>query len=260
VTSLDTPLDNPPTTEVARLETKIDRLTQHVELLTREAELQAQRRESWEEFVRDASQVSGEALAIATAELEELAATADLADTVRLVRRVVEVAPTLDRGLVALSQLGEFVDDAAPLGADVMALLTRRLANAEEKGYVDFARAGARVADRVVTSFDADDLDRLGDNIVEILVAVREITQPELLTILGRMIEAVRAEQRAVAAEPPEPPSLWALALQARDPDVRRGMGRALETLRAVSRETGPDGADAPTHNPTQSPSREGDR
>jgi uncharacterized protein YjgD (DUF1641 family) len=243
VTSLDDPLDvtlDDSRSEVARLEAKIDRLTDHVEVLTREAELQARQRESWDEFRRDATVVAGEALAIATHELDDLVATADLADTVRLLRRLVEVAPTLDRALVALSQLGELVDDAAPLGVDVMTMLTDRLALAEQKGYIDFARAGARVADRVVTGFDADDLDHLGDSIVEILGAVREITQPELLALLGRMVNAVRFEQEVVKNEPSEPPSLWSLARQSRDPDVRRGMARALETLRAVSRETGP--------------------
>ncbi len=34
-----------------------------------------------------------------------------------------------------------------------------------------------------------------------------------------------------MATEPAEPPSLWSLARQVRDPDVRRGMARALHTL-----------------------------
>ena len=231
-----------PATEVARLEEKVDRLGDDVRLLLREAEIQARQRDSWEELRQDATRVSGEALVIATRELDELAATADLADTVRLLRRLVEVAPTLDRALVTLSQVGELVDDAAPLGTEVMTALTQRLATADEKGYIEFARAGTRVVDRVVTSFEPDDLDQLGDSIVEILGAVREITQPELLAFLGRMVEAVRAEQRAVEHEPTDPPSLWSLARQARDPDVRRGMARALDTLRAVSSETGRTG------------------
>jgi uncharacterized protein YjgD (DUF1641 family) len=61
-----------------------------------------------------------------------------------------------------------------------------------------------------------------------------------MLTLLGRMVDAVRAEQDAVQFETDEPPSLFALARQLRDPAVRRGMGRALHTLKAVSAGSGP--------------------
>ena len=134
----------------------------------------------------------------------------------------------------------ELTEDLNGISTEAMAKVVDLLAVAEAKGYFDFARAGVSVADRVVANFEADDLDALGDNVVTILSTVREITQPELLTLLGRMVDAVRAEQAAVDVEPAEPPSLLALLGQLRDPDVRRGMGRALHTLRTVSVSTGP--------------------
>ena len=54
-----------------------------------------------------------------------------------------------------------------------------------------------------------------------------------------------------MASEPAEAPSLWSLLRQVRDPDVRRGMGRALHTLRAVSAETGPNQSDHTAIPPT---------
>ena len=138
------------------------------------------------------------------------------------------------------AMLSEMTADVSGFSGQAVERITELLANAEQKGYFGFATAAAGVADRVVTNFDADDVNQLGDNVVAILQTVREITQPELLTLLGRLVEAVRAEQAAVAIEDTEPPSLWALVQQLRDPAVRRGMGRALHTLRAVSVETGP--------------------
>jgi len=133
------------------------------------------------------------------------------------------------------------VADAVPLGPDVMELLTERLAEAERRGYFTFAAAALGVADRVVTNFDEHDVELLGDNVVAMLEALREVTQPEMLAFLRRMLDAVQAEQAAVESESGEPPSLLALARQIRDPEVRRGMARALHTLRAVSIETGPN-------------------
>ena len=104
-----------------------------------------------------------------------------------------------------LDMVGELVEDAAPLARDAMGRVVGQLSEAEAKGY---------------------------------LASIREIAQPELLELLGNMVEAMRQEQKYVAAESEEPPSLYALAKQLRDPDVRRGMSRALHTLRTVSVET----------------------
>jgi uncharacterized protein YjgD (DUF1641 family) len=137
------------------------------------------------------------------------------------------------------SMLSELTGDVSSISSDAMAKVVALLADAERKGYFSFATAAAGVADRVVTNFDEHDVDQLGDNIVAILQTVREITQPEMLTLLGRMVDAVRAEQDAVQFEAAEPPTFWSLVRQLRDPAVRRGMGRALHTLKAVSAETG---------------------
>ena len=210
-------------------------------ILTADAEYRRRQREAFDDLTGDLARVGEDAMVMATRELESLSETADLADTLRLLRRFVEVAPTLERALVGLNAAAEFVDDAAPLGADVMAMVTDRLAEAERKGYFTMATAAIGVADRVVTNFDEHDVELLGDNVVAMLEALREVTQPEMLAFLGRMIGAVQSEQAAVELESAEPPSLWALARQVRDPEIRRGMARALHTLRAVSVETGPN-------------------
>lgn len=222
------------------LEAKIDLLTEQLAILTADAEHRRRQRESFEDLTGDLSRVSHDAMALATRELDTLSQTADLADVVVLLRRLVEVAPTLDRMLVALTSVAELVDDAAPLGTDLMAMLTERLDEIDRKGYFAFAGAAVGVADRVVTSFDEHDVELLGDNVVAILEVLREVTQPEMLVFLRRMLDAVQTEQAAVEAEQATPPSLWSLVRQLRDPDVRRGMNRALHTLRTVSVETGP--------------------
>lgn len=228
------------TDRIEALEAKIDRLSDQMAVLTAEAEAQARQRESFAELRDDLIRVSRDAMVSASTQLDAMAATTDFAAVAQLLGRLVEVAPRLERTLVVLDQVGEFIDDAAPLGTDVMTMLSDRLAVADRKGYFAFARAGTDIFDRVVANFDEADLALLGDNIVVILEAVREITQPELLGFLTRMVDAVRVEQRAVELEAVEPPSLLALARQVRDPDVRRGLARALNTLRAVSVETGP--------------------
>lgn len=225
---------------IGELEAKIDRLTEQMTILTADAEHRRRERESFDDLTGDLSRVSHDAMALATRELETLSQTVDVADLVNLLRHLAEAAPTLDRLVVGLLAAAELVEDAAPLGTDLMSTMTERLAEVDRKGYFTFVTAAVGVVDRVVTNFDERDVELLGDNVVAILEVLREVTQPEMLVFLRRMLDAVQHEQAAVEAEAASPPSLWSLVRQLRDPDVRRGMNRALHTLRSVSVETGP--------------------
>jgi uncharacterized protein YjgD (DUF1641 family) len=222
------------------VEAKIDLLSEQVALLTEEALIARRRREEWDELRTDLTPIAAEAMAFAGRELEEISTEADLADLVSLARQLARSAGTIERSLRTLDALDELAADLVPVTSEAMAKATSVLATAEEAGYFSFARSGLGVVDRVVTSFSQEDVDRLGDNVVSILEMVKELTQPEMVALFTRMIEAVERQQAALENEPETPPSLWQLAKQMRDPEVRRGMGRALSTLRAVSAETSP--------------------
>lgn len=223
------------------LEAKIDALTEQVAFLAEEARQAKQRREMWTELQQDVMPIAGDVLEVVSRELDELSADVEIADFANLLRRLVRVAPVLERGLTYLEMFSELFEDMMPLTEHAMDVATDRLVNLDQKGYFTFAKSGLHVLDRVVTSFSEDDVEALGDNVVLILETVKEMTQPEIMAVLYRMIEAVQRQQRHIEEEPAEPPSLFKLARQMTDPEIRKGLGRALNTLRAVSEvETGP--------------------
>jgi uncharacterized protein YjgD (DUF1641 family) len=128
----------------------------------------------------------------------------------------------------------ELVTDLAPVAEEAMTSLTEILAEAERRGYFGFARSGMGVLDKVVTSFSEEDVEALGDNIVLILDTIKQMTQPDVMAMLQRTVDVAREP------EPAEPPSLFALLKEMREPEVRRGLARAISMLRSV-------GADTPT-------------
>ena len=102
MTVTDAPVERP-VDRLDALEAKIDLLAEQMAVLTAEVEYRRRQREMFDDLTSDLSRVGEDALMMATRELESLSQTADPADTVRLLRRLVEVAPTLDRALVGLS-------------------------------------------------------------------------------------------------------------------------------------------------------------
>ena len=126
----------------------------------------------------------------------------------------------------------ELVEDMAPVAREAMTSLTETLTEAERRGYFGFARSGLGVVDKVVTSFSEEDVKALGDNIVLILETIKQMTQPQVMAMLQRTVDVVGEK------EPTEPPSLFALVRELREPQVRRGLARAISMLRSVGTDT----------------------
>lgn len=125
--------------------------------------------------------------------------------------------------------LSELTGDLSPIASQGLETLTKVMSQAESRGYADFARSGAGVLDRVVTSFSREDVEALGDNVVLILETVKEMTQPEVMSLLRSTLQNVHD-----TPEPEEPPSLLSLLGQMREPDVRRGLSRLLVFLKGL--------------------------
>jgi uncharacterized protein YjgD (DUF1641 family) len=131
-----------------------------------------------------------------------------------------------------LDQLESLMDifvEIQPITGDVSLKLMNALDEYERKGYFEFARSSLGVVDNVVTSFSKEDVNALGDNVVLILQAVREMTQPQVMMMLRNTASSVREQ------EVPEEVSLFGLLKQMRDPAVKRGLARALGALRSVA-------------------------
>mgnify|MGYP001811912377 CR=1 FL=1 len=216
---------------VAELTEKIDRLTAQVEFLTEEAMAAKVRRREWDELKSDVTPLFGEMYSYAARELAEVEHDVSLDQIAHLLKRLLRNAGTLEGMLDQLESVSELVNDVAPLTGDAVFKLMQVLSDFEQRGYFGFAQASLGVADKVVTSFTTDDVDRLGENVVLILQAVREMTQPEVMLMLRNTATTVREQ------EIDENISLFGLIKQMRDPAVKRGMARALSALRSVSGE-----------------------
>jgi uncharacterized protein YjgD (DUF1641 family) len=216
---------------VAELTVKIDRLTAQVECLTEEALAAKARRREWDELKSDVTPLVGEMYSYAARELAEVEAYTSVEQLAHLFKRLLRNAGTLEALLDQLESLTELVDDVSPLTSDAFVKLMEAANELEQRGYFDFAKSGLRAVDNVVTSFSLEDADALGDNVVLILQAIREMTQPDIMLLLRNTASTVREQ------DVPADISLFGLIRQMRDPAVKKGLARTLGTLRMLSGE-----------------------
>lgn len=212
---------------------RLDLLTEQVALIAEEMRQQRLQRERWADLVSDSAPVVSGAFDMVSRELESLSDDVTVDDAVQLARTVARAVPTMEALLRQLESLSSLGEEIVPLESPAMATLTATLQEFDAKGYFTFAKGGAGIVDKVVTSFTEDDIDALGDNVVLILNTVKEMTQPEVMTLLQRT--ALTAQD--VDEEFAEAPSTFALLKQMRDPQTRRGLGRVMTMLRTIGAE-----------------------
>jgi uncharacterized protein YjgD (DUF1641 family) len=153
----------------------------------------------------------------------------------RIEARLEQLLDHAERREAELEPLRDLAAEVGVLSGPAMATVTARVADWDERGYLGFARSGGRVVDRIVTSFDEDDVEALGDNVVLMLETLRDLTQPEILRLLRQTAGSVGHLDTPVAGPPP---SAFGLLRELRDPEVRRGLARLLELVRSVGTDT----------------------
>ncbi|NOY55494.1 MAG: DUF1641 domain-containing protein [Actinobacteria bacterium] len=219
------------TDDVAELSHKIDQLTAQVQFLTEEALLARERRQERDELMADVTPLAGEAYRYAVRQLEQIDRYVTLDDMTHLVKKLLRNVKNLEELLDRMDSIKEFIEDATPLTQSGVISLMDALQDLEHRGYFGFIRSGGQVLDNIVTSFTEEDVRALGDNIVLILQTVREMTQPEVMTMLQDTARTVREE------EVPEDITWRALVRQMRDPATKKGLAKLMLTLRTISGE-----------------------
>ena len=212
------------------VEAQLDRLTAQVDWMAEQMRQQQLERQKWAELVEISTPITRDVMDRATAEMEVIGQDLTSDDIARFVRTALVSLPKLEAMLRQLDSLTELAETVSGLSEPMLARLTDILQAAEDKGYFAYSRQLAVIADNVVTEFTEEDVAALGDNVVTILNAVKEMTQPEVMGLVQRT--AITMQQEGDEDTPP--PSLFALAKSMRDPQTRRGLARVVAMLHSV--------------------------
>jgi uncharacterized protein YjgD (DUF1641 family) len=215
-------------------EQRLDRLSAQMDFIVEELQRQRETRERIAELTETLTPVTKQAMQMASDQLEELDLSSE--ELVSLLRTLARSLPQLEALLAQVGPLSELATQVTQLSGPGMAKLTEVLTVADDKGYFAFARQGGMIADRVVTEFTEEDVKALGDNVVTILNAVKEMTQPEVMGLVQRTAISVSDAEDT----PMEPPSIFALLKSMRDPQTRRGLAKVMAMLHTVGEESAP--------------------
>ena len=193
--------------EIALLHQKVDRLT---ELL----EAQERRQQELEELKDDVLPLMTHAMTLTIEELDDIGAAFRMEDLLYLAKRLLRNTTMFIKLMDQLEAVAALSEEVELLGTQVFSSVIDTLGELEKEGYFAFMRGAYHVLDGVVHAFDEDDLVALGDTTVPLMKDV---------------VDALTDESAV-----PDKVSLVYLARQMNDPQVRRGMARMLNLVKAM--------------------------
>lgn len=214
---------------------QIEALNQKVDFLVEQMRLQQEKQREWEELKRDLVLIGKDAFQVAVNELNEVAPYFDSKDLKRLIKKLLRNTRNLDRLVDHLESASAFFDDARPLGKAAFASLLENLEQLEERGYLDFFREVLKILDTVVTSFTVEDIRLLRENVTSILLTVKNLTQPEMLSTMNHAVGFYQKMDIMVEHSVSYRKILKAL----KDPEVKRGIVFLLEFVKNMANSNG---------------------
>jgi len=208
--------------QFALLMERLDRIEDHLSE-------QRRRQEELDELKRDLIPIANQMVKISIDELAEIGYEFKLEDLLFLLKRLLRDTNLLLKGLDQLESLMGLGEEMNRLMKPMFNTAVEELDRMECEGYFAFAREGWRIVERIVTEFSEEDVRALADNIVTILTTVRNMTQPEIMALANQSVDALRS-----APMEDDQVSTWKLLKEMGTPQVRRGMARMLNLLKAM--------------------------
>lgn len=210
------------------IQAQIDDINRKLDVIIEEIELQRRHRHEMEDLKSDLMRVGTDLFQKAVVELDGMHDQLRTVDVLHLGKKLLRNVDTMSTVVEQLESLKDFLDDASPLARESFMTFMNRLDEFDRKGYFRFMKELGRVADNVVTSFTAEDVKNLGDNIVAILNTVKSVTQPTMLNAVNNALNVYQELDMEVE----EDVTLLALLREMNTPEARRGLAFAIRFLK----------------------------
>jgi uncharacterized protein YjgD (DUF1641 family) len=215
--------------DLALLHNKIDLLTEQVSVLATCQANQERRQQDFDELKHDMIPIANHMIKLTIEELAEIGDEFRIEDLLFLLKRVMRNTHLILTLFDRLEGIMGVADEVEILGKQVFNFTVEELDRLERQGYFGFAREGWAILEKIVAEFSEEDVRALGDNIVTILSTIRNMTQPEIMTLANNAVGAIQEEIPNT-----DKVSSWALLRELGNPKVRRGMARMINILKAL--------------------------
>ncbi|NOX88581.1 MAG: DUF1641 domain-containing protein [Calditrichaeota bacterium] len=217
--------------EQKELALEIQKINEKLDVITHQLAEQNKRAREFQELKNDLTLIGRDIFSAAVEELEDVAPHFDTDDLIHLFKMLLRNVRPLTRLLQQVQGMDDLVTDLKPLGKQAFQQLLETLDQLDRKGYFEFLHEFVKIFDTVVMSFSVDDVRALRENITTILLTVKGMTQPDMLTSVNNALDFFRNMDVNVVDDI----SFLRIMREMKKPEVKRGIFFMLQFLQNVS-------------------------
>jgi len=218
--------------ETKALEKELSEIHQKLDFITDQMKEYQQRQREIKELKDDFSLIAKDVFDAAVEGLEDVAPYFDSKDLIHLLKKLLRNTKNLNRVLTQLESAEDLFSDLQPLGKQMFDQLLDTLNELDQKGYFEFFKESIKIVDTVITSFSVDDVRMLRENITPILLTVKGMTQPEMLTTVDNALGFFRKMDITVEKDV----SYFQILKELKNPEVKKGMIFMLEFIKNMAK------------------------
>jgi len=218
--------------ETKILEKEIQDIHLKLDFITEQMKEYQQRQKEMSELKNDLSLIAKDVFNAAVDELEDVAPYFDSSDLMHLLKKLLRNTKNINRLLTQMESAEDLFSDLQPLGKQIFDQLMETLNDLDKKGYFDFIRESIKIVDTVVTSFSIEDVRLLRENISSILLTVKSMTQPEMLSTIDNALGFFRKMDITVEKDI----SYFQIMKELKNPEVKQGMIFMLEFIKNMAK------------------------
>ena len=121
----------------------------------------------------------------------------------------------------SLESMMDLSKDLSPIINESIIDFTKLMADFEAKGYFEFFKSMALMADDFIQHFNAEDMNQLREKLPAIIHLIKQLSDDKTLAIAQKAMDAM---QKTDIEDPPEL-GVWKLMMSMNDPGMKKSMG-----------------------------------
>ncbi|HEY5535721.1 MAG TPA: DUF1641 domain-containing protein [Ignavibacteria bacterium] len=217
--------------EEQNIQSQIDSINKKLDIILAEIELQSRHRREMEDLKDDLMRVGKDVYDSALIEFEEVHDQLKTGDIFYLFKKLLRNINNITKTFEQLENFKGFIQDFSPVSRELFLDFMNKLNEFDKKGYFEFLREISKISDNIVTSFSAEDVKNLGNNVVTILNTVKSLTQPDMLHAINNAVSVYKNLDIDVS----EKVSLFSLIKELNNPEFKKGLLFAVKFLKNIA-------------------------
>ncbi len=212
-------------TQDTALAERLDRLEAQIAPLVDSAKAVSELRDELAPRVNEAVQ----ALII---ELADVEADFQIEDLVYLLKNMMRNVKNLNFTLDQMKNLIDFAVIAEPVLKTTVPQIIFYLDDMEQKGVFRLLATGLDVMKKIGSTYSAEELQKIGDGLVQLAGCLQKLTAPEALAMIDKAADL----PAQVDVKDAKPVGMWGMLGALSRPEVKEGMGVAMELTAGLAR------------------------